>query len=181
MPDQIQDTLNGEFSEPLSEEAKAGIPFGGTISSVLLMGTLSLGGYLLIVSITNDFPPDWKAAYWVATIIAFIISLTWTVSLCGRYGLSAGHMLGGVMLSSLSVISLVLLVWINHNAQGTVGNGEVLIAVLAATFGIAALGINVVKTNLVFGVFLTAVQLVFSLILLLLVAYFWSDRAGKRR
>ncbi|ESX54722.1 hypothetical protein X760_27790 [Mesorhizobium sp. LSHC422A00] len=147
MPDQTQDTFDIPSSESPSVQSKGGIPFGGTISSIFLMGALSLGVYLLTVSITNDFPPDWKAAYWVATIATFAINLTWAVSLCGKYGLSAGHMLGGVVLSSLSVVSLLLLAWINHNAQGVVGNGEVLVAVLAATFGMAALGINVFRTN----------------------------------
>ncbi|WP_224549408.1 hypothetical protein [Mesorhizobium sp. CA16] len=143
------------------------------------MAMLSFGTYLFYESVTNDFLPNWKAAYWVATIATLAISLVWTLRLCGRYGLTAGDMLGGVALSCLSVICLTILAWVSHNAQGAAGNGEVLVAVLAATFGIAALGLNVIKTNVVFGVFLTAVQLAFSLVLLVLLVLFWSIMARK--
>ncbi|TGQ89963.1 hypothetical protein EN851_20210 [Mesorhizobium sp. M8A.F.Ca.ET.208.01.1.1] len=173
MPNQVEDTLDNESS--------GGVPFGGTISSLFLMATLSLGVYLLYESATNDFVPMWKAAYWVATIVSLTVSLAWTISLCGRYGLSLGHMFGGVVLSSLAVICLVLLVWINHHAQGAPGNGEVLVAVLAAIFGIAALGMSVIKTNVVFGLFLTAVQLAFSLVLLLLLVLFGAMMSRNDR
>lgn len=173
MSNQVQDTLSSESSR--------GIPFGGTISSLFLMATLSLGVYLLYESVTNDFVPMWKAAYWFATIVSLTVSLAWTISLCGRYGLSLGHMFGGVVLSSLAVICLILLVWINNHAQGAPGNGEVLVAVLAAIFGITALGMNVIKTNVVFGLFLTAVQLAFSLALLLLLVLFGAMMSRNDR
>ncbi|MGX8011383.1 hypothetical protein ACVDG8_021670 [Mesorhizobium sp. ORM8.1] len=181
MADQVQGPINTESSEAYAEQSAGHIPFGGTISSIFLMLTLSAGIYFFYVSVTNDFTANWKVAYWGSTIATILVSLIWTISLCGRYGLTGGHMMGGVLLSSLSVICLILLAWIDHSAHGSVGNGEVLVGVLAATFGAAALGMNVIKTNLIFGVFLTLVQLMFSLVLLLLVAYFWSDRAGKRR
>ncbi|MCA0278910.1 MAG: hypothetical protein LCH86_23190 [Proteobacteria bacterium] len=181
MSDQVQNEFETGSSASASEKSGDGIPFGGTISSIFLMAALSIGVYLLYESVTNDFQPIWKAAYWVATIVALIVSLIWTVHLCGRYSLSTGHMFGGVMLSSLSVMCLIFLFWTTPNAQSISGNGEVLVAVLGVIFGIAALGMNVVKTNLVFGIYLTAVQLVFSVILLLLLFLIWSSMARDRR
>ncbi|TPI59858.1 hypothetical protein FJ420_21325 [Mesorhizobium sp. B3-1-3] len=180
MTDKMGGTFDSNFDSAEQEVSRNGIPFGGTISSIFLMATLAIGAYLLYVSITNDFPPIWKAGYWVCAIFTLLITMAWTVSICGRYGVGIGHMIGGVLLSSLAVIFLALTLWLAQQAQGAPGSGGVLVIILAAIFGIAALAVNVMKTNLVFGTFLTAVQLTFSLVLLVGLILFLGMRSSRK-
>ncbi|MDH2091490.1 hypothetical protein N5K21_22420 [Rhizobium pusense] len=178
MVDQTQDELNVESSG--IEAAKSGIPFGGTISSFFLMLVLALGVYLSYESATNNFEPTWKAIYWIAAITTLIISLIWTVSLCDRYDLSVGHMLGGVLLSSGVVVCLFVLHMMTKDTQVTMTNGVMLVIVIAGFFGIGALLMNILKTNLVFGVFLTAIQLTLSIVLLVILFFVWGHATSKK-
>lgn len=179
MADKMVETFDSNFDSAEQEVSRNGIPFGGTISSIFLMATLAIGVYLLYVSMTNEFPPIWKAGYWVCAIFTLSITMIWTVRICGRYRVGIGHMLGGVLLSSLTVIFLALVLCLAQQAQGSPGNGAVLVIVLAPIFGIAALVLNVMKTNLVFGTFLTAVQLTFSLVLLVGLILFFGMKSRR--
>lgn len=181
MTKESDDLVDSEQNGLTEDNQISGMPFGGTLQSIFLLATIAAGIYFLYYSITNTYEPTWKVIYWTSTTLLLVVSVGLFMAICNRYGLGASQIIAGLFLSTLAVVSAIALLWTTKGLTNQLDNGTVLLAVLAVGFSAWALVLNMVKSNLVFGILLTAIELTLSLALLVIVLYFWSQAQGNKR